>query len=163
MAAQTKAWITALFSSTSQSTLQMKMDWYDNCWTCTSSTEVTKRISGLSHSQRACFCTLLTQTPPGFKIQWTQQGRFGEWGVLNRALMEIHNVLVIMLHYSLLHHTSSYKQHHIKDQSSLKYHNSRRIKRKKAKKKIPKTLLSNANVSGRVKKNPRCLVVNLML
>lgn len=42
---QIKAWL----PSRSLSTLQMKMDWYNNHWTCTASTEATKHILGLSH------------------------------------------------------------------------------------------------------------------
>lgn len=120
----TKDRIKAWLPSRSLSTLHMKMDWY-NCWTCTASTEVTKCILGLSHSQRACFGTLLIGRPLGFKTQWAQQGCFGEWQVLYRLLTKFHNDLIIMLHYALLHHTLFYKQCHINDQSDLQYHNSR--------------------------------------
>lgn len=100
----TKDRIKAWLPSRSPSTLQMEMDWYNNCWTCTASTEVTKCILGLSHSQRACLCTLLFRRSLGFKTLWAQQGCFGEWEVLNRLLIKFHNDLIIMLHYSLLHH-----------------------------------------------------------
>lgn len=92
---QIKAWL----SSRPPSTLQMKMDWYSNCCTCTASTEVTKCILRLSHYQRACFCTLLTRRPLGFKTQWAQQGCFGEWEVLNRLSS---NFTMILYNYAPL-------------------------------------------------------------
>lgn len=60
------------------------------------------------------------------------------WEVVNRLLIKFHNNLIIMLHYSLLHHTLFYKQCHIKDQSDLQDHNSRITYRKKVKNPNPK-------------------------
>lgn len=97
---QIKAWL----PSRSPSTLQMKMDWYNNRWTCTASTEVTKCILRLSHSQRAWFCTLLTRRSLGFKTQWAQQGCFGEWEVLNRLLSNF--TMILYYHAPLLLATS---------------------------------------------------------
>lgn len=97
---QIKAWL----PSRSPSTLQRKMDWYNNRWTCTASTEVTKCILRLSHSQRAWFCTLLTRRSLGFKTQWAQQGCFGEWEVLNRLLSNF--TMILYYHAPLLLATS---------------------------------------------------------